>query len=359
MPDVFDFKESDPKARRRAVEDSLSDNPRPSRAQLSAMADYMLFVSDPGSTTAERREEYPLLTRNRQSTIAKREVQAESVSADGMSSEDTLSALSSDMPSTALGVRRGELPELDDWRMRENAEAARSLSRQAESATGKRRFELKRQVISKYREKTAIRESVSPAIPPVPRSVLPPDAPGLLDDDVVLDPATQMPRGRRGLTMCDMPMVRALLDDYAQLKVLSQGDSRSDVAALLADLEESLDAVFCDDPVMAEFVRLKLGGMSDGDACDVMAERTGVHRSERYWESRWRVNVPRAVCTRAQRLWLLRHWGKWKVCTMCGRALPAHPAWFTRNTSKDGFYSRCKDCRTKTRKGLVDDADAE
>ena len=347
----FDFKEADPIVRRGAVEGSLRRDPRPTRAQMSAMADYMLFVSDPGSTLRERSEEYPVLTRNREATIARREVGAGALAprggADQPSVEEALSSLGRNVPSTGVGGARPPAPS--DWRMADNEEAVASLLAQADRAGGKRRFELRRQVIAKYRERSAIAESAAPAIPSVSRSLVPPDSPVGVEDEVVVDPGTLMPGGRRGLTMCDVPCVRALMRDYPALKALCEGDARSDVAAMLVDLEGGLASACAGDPVLSEFASLMLGGRTVASAAREMGE-AGVHRSEQYWAAQWGQRLPRAVADGARRRWLLRNWGKRKVCTMCGRELPAHPLWFTRNTSRDGYYSRCKECRTRVRR---------
>ena len=38
--------------------------------------------------------------------------------------------------------------------------------------------------------------------------------------------------------------------------------------------------------------------------------------------------------------------GKWKKCSRCGQIKLAHNKYFSKNkTSKDGFYSICKNCR--------------
>lgn len=347
----FDFKESDPLVRREAVEGSLRRDPKPTRAQMSAMADYLLFVSDPGSTLRERSEEYPVLTRNREATIARREVGAGALAprggADQPSVEEALSSLGRNVPSTGAGCPRPPIPS--DWRMADNEEAVASLLAQADRAGGKRRFELRRQVIAKYRERSAIAESAAPAIPSVSRSLVPPDSPVGVEDEVVVDPDTLMPGGRRGLTMCDEQCVRALMRDYPALKALCEGDARSDVAAMLVDLEGGLASACAGDPVLSGFASLMLGGSTVASAAREMGER-GVHRSEQYWAAQWGQRLPRAVADGARRRWLLRNWGKRKVCTMCGRELPAHPLWFTRNTSRDGYYSRCKECRTRVRR---------
>lgn len=353
MADSFDYNERSRPARVDAVRRSLSKNPKPTKAQMSAMADYILCVSDRGSTPYERKQEYPVLTRNRCVTIAKREMPVGSVSAEGMSSDDTLSSLSSDMPpdSATVGKRQSNVQSQEADAMRRSID---SLKAQADRASGKRRFELKRQVISQYRDLVVAGESSNPTPAPVARASLPPDAPGLLDDDVVVDPVTLLPHGRRGITMCDERCVLALMRDYTALKALSNGDARSDVSALLVDLEEAVDALYGDDEPMRLMVELKLKNATDADVAKVIGERLGVHRSASYWGARWSVHVPKAVADRARRLWLLRHWDRWKICTRCGRALPAHPMWFTRNSSKDGYYSRCKECRTAVRKERED-----
>ena len=59
LADSFDYNERSRPARVDAVRRSLSKNPKPTKAQMSAMADYILCVSDRGSTPYERKQEYP------------------------------------------------------------------------------------------------------------------------------------------------------------------------------------------------------------------------------------------------------------------------------------------------------------
>ena len=43
--------------------------------------------------------------------------------------------------------------------------------------------------------------------------------------------------------------------------------------------------------------------------------------------------------------------GKYKTCSRCGQVKLAHPKYFSKNsTSKDGFYSICKECRNSKAK---------
>jgi len=62
------------------------------------------------------------------------------------------------------------------------------------------------------------------------------------------------------------------------------------------------------------------------------------------------------IAERAQKEWLIWHYtneerGKWKKCNRCGEIKLAHNMFFSKNnTSKDGWYSICKDCRNKKTK---------
>ena len=43
--------------------------------------------------------------------------------------------------------------------------------------------------------------------------------------------------------------------------------------------------------------------------------------------------------------------GKWKKCSRCGQIKLAHNKYFSKNkTSRDGFYSICKNCRNSKAK---------
>ena len=44
----------------------------------------------------------------------------------------------------------------------------------------------------------------------------------------------------------------------------------------------------------------------------------------------------------------MREKGKWKRCSRCGEIKLANNIFFSKNgSSKDGFYSICKDCRNR------------
>jgi hypothetical protein len=65
----------------------------------------------------------------------------------------------------------------------------------------------------------------------------------------------------------------------------------------------------------------------------------------------WRNKIPKLISDYAKEEYLIWHYtieeeGTWKKCSCCGKKKLAHNYFFSRNkTSKDGFYSICKECR--------------
>ena len=70
-----------------------------------------------------------------------------------------------------------------------------------------------------------------------------------------------------------------------------------------------------------------------------------------YISSLWRNKIPKLISEKAQEEYLVwyyttQEYGKWKRCSRCGQVKLAHNRFFSKNkTSKDGFYSICKEAR--------------
>ena len=81
-------------------------------------------------------------------------------------------------------------------------------------------------------------------------------------------------------------------------------------------------------------------------------EQQNVQHNEQYFSTLWRKKIPRLLAEQAQKNWLIwyytnEEYGEWKTCGRCGETKLAHPLFFSRNTSKDHYYSICKECRRK------------
>lgn len=365
MKAKFDYSISTPLGRRDFVAAQCSSGGGGlSQSDLSALADYMLFVGDASQTKRERCREYPIVTRNRSVTVSKREVSSESlVDDEGLSSEEVLSGMPTDVSVLSLDRKFDvSVEDSDIPYMRDNMEAVRSLQRQMDAATGRRKFDLKRQIISKYQEQHIIRESYLSRGAPIARPCRHDSEPVHFDDSVTIDPKTLLPVSSSPVSLFDERCVLALMNERNTLWDLVEGDFQSDVRFIIMDLDRSVKAVYGKDPAMLDFIRMKQAHVPNSDIVERMRERHGMDRSEQWFSTLWTNRVPREVADWNRKQWLLRHWvdpvaGKWKVCSKCGRALLAHPMFFSRNTSRDGYYSVCKQCRAKKR--VTQDVTAE
>jgi hypothetical protein len=83
----------------------------------------------------------------------------------------------------------------------------------------------------------------------------------------------------------------------------------------------------------------------------LLLEKHAVNHSAEYISSLWRNKIPKVIAEYAKDEYLIWYFtnekeGHWKKCSCCGQFKLAHNRFFSKNsTSKDGFYSLCKDCR--------------
>ena len=86
-----------------------------------------------------------------------------------------------------------------------------------------------------------------------------------------------------------------------------------------------------------------------------LEEEFGIKHSLEYISSLWRNKIPDLIAACATDIFLNWHYthnepevAKWKTCSRCGETKLASGMYFSKNkTSKDGFYSICKECRNK------------
>ena len=82
----------------KCVEKLLAETPSTqlTKGYLSYMSDYILFVADRNQTKKEKQTEKPILTKNREVTVKKRQVSYEEVVSNLENGEDGIYALMSD-----------------------------------------------------------------------------------------------------------------------------------------------------------------------------------------------------------------------------------------------------------------------
>ena len=152
----------------------------------------------------------------------------------------------------------------------------------------------------------------------------------------------------------DPKHVSALLCNYSKLKEDSWEAVSSDAKWLIEDFENLVDATLKDKyPLYYDIVIYKIDGRQNAEIQLLIEQTYGIKHSVEYISSLWRNKIPKLIATTAENqyynwYYTFKEKGKWKKCSRCGQIKLAHNNFFSKNkTSKDHFYSICKECRNK------------
>lgn len=349
---MLDFSIKDPSERVKLVSEICNDPSSDlSDTYLNAMSDYVLRTADAGQTSAERSEEYPMVTKNRQVTTSKRQTSLEGLVESFENGEDGLYSILGD-DSQLLDAR--DLITDDDIEsiptMREMHDLIGTLTDQFNEATGRRKYQLKKSIIETWQQMYLLKASVrgawaSSAVRKQVQGMGKQSLPETVTLDEDNEPVSDCP-----VSLYNPAHVSFLLTYYTQLKSETHDDLNSDMRWLLLDLENLLDKATRGKPELREVAALKMRGVPSNELVPYINEKYGTSHSEQYMSTIWRRIIPRLVVQEAKKHYVTWTWHTdynrpWKVCSSCGRVLPKHQYWFPRNSSSDGFYSKCKDCR--------------
>lgn len=350
--------------RKKVVQSIIDLGEHLSQEQLNYMTDYLLFTADGRRTVSEKREQYPIVTKNRDVTVRKRQTSLEDTISRLQNGEDGLYAMIINDKDAIMDVRE-PITEEDMESipgLKEKKKVIESLKRQLDEATGKRKYSLKRQIISTYQELYTLKASFSSRTPKAKmnaqvRSMAHmeiPESIRLSEDGRVVSDGF--------ISLIKQDHVAFLLKYYQLLKQESWEDVNSDMRWLLIDLEDTVvRALLPQDEILYDLLVWEIDGHTGAEIAEMMADKYNIFHSEQYFSTLWCKKIPKMVAEQAQKDWLIWHYtheapedAKWKLCRTCGKVKPANALFFHKNTSKDGFYSKCRDCRSK-KGGGVDD----
>ena len=94
----LDYSLSTPEERVQCAEKLLKETPRSqlTKGYLSYISDYILFIADRNQTKKEKQADKPILTKNREVTVKKRQISYEEVISNLENGDDGIYALMSD-----------------------------------------------------------------------------------------------------------------------------------------------------------------------------------------------------------------------------------------------------------------------
>lgn len=319
------------------------------------ISDYLLFTADKRQTKIERDAESPILTRNREVTINKRQVSFEEMVDRLENGEDGIYALITNDKNQIMD-RREKLND-DDMEnipgVKDMMRTIDSLKEQFDKASGYQKYALKRQIIETWQQIYILKSSykgmtgkgrTSNQIKQFARMPLP--------EHVTINPETMMPESDCAISLFNPTHVSFLLCYYSQLKQECEDDFQSDMHFLLMDLENlAEEAIHEESDVLWDLLVWKVDGYTNEEIKKMMDSKYGITHNEQYFSTLWRKKIPKMIADQASKNWILWHYtneeyGKWKVCGKCGQTKLAHPLFFSKNNTRDHFYSVCKECRS-------------
>lgn len=352
----LDYNLKTPEERIACVKALIAETPdeKLTNQYLSYMSDYILFVADKNQTKKERKEEHPIVTKNREVTVVKRQISFEEVVSNLENGEDGLYALITNDKNQILDPKNkvtdkdiSEVPGLQG-----QIDLIENLQKQFQSATGQTKYSLKKQIIETWQQIYILKASFrgTPAKGKVSNQIKT-MAHVDLEENIYIDPETQLPVSDCMISLFNPAHISFLLCYYTQLKQECVDDLLSDMHFLLLDLENLAEKTLAENyPILYDLLIWKIDGLTNEEIQDKMEREWGEAHSEQYFSSLWRKRIPKLLAEQAQKDWLVWHYtneeyGTWKYCSKCGEYKLAHPLFFAKNSSKDGFYSRCKTCK--------------
>ena len=340
----LDYTLESPEERKQLVEQILAECPDPTPQYLETLADYLVLCME-----KQEKKERKLLTENRMATVNKRETSFEGLVSQLENGEDGIYNMITNnknqifQPKVMITKKDvEEIPGLAQLR-----EAIKSWEQQLKTATGREAFIIKSAIIDlrkdQYLLKDAYRRPIIAKNVTRSKHFIPLESDFSFDDEGFVVP--------EGVSLCDPKVVSAVLCNYSLLKQESWGEFEKDLWYLMQEFDEVADAALKDYPLYDRICEYKVDGLQNIDIQEKLQEEFGIKHSVEYISSLWRNKIPKLIASEAEDRILSQYFltemkGKYKKCSRCSEVKLAHNKYFSKNkTSKDGFYSICKDCR--------------
>ena len=345
----LDYTLESPEERKQLVEKILEECPNPTSQYLETLADYLVLCME-----KQEKKERKLLTENRMATVNKRETSFEGLVSQLENGEDGIYGMISNdknqifQPKVMITKKDvEEIPGLAQLR-----EAIKMWEQKLKTASGRDAFIIKTAIIELRKDQYVLRDAYRKPIIPKnitrSRHFIPLESDFCFDDEGYVIP--------EGVSLCDPKVVSAILCNYSLMKQESWGEFEKDLWYLMQEFDEVADAALKDYPLYDRICEYKVDGLQNIDIQEKIQMEFGIKHSVEYISSLWRNKIPKLIASEAEDRLLSWYFlnemkGKYKKCSRCGEIKLAHNKYFSKNkTSRDGFYSICKNCRNSKAK---------
>lgn len=294
------------------------------------LANYLIMCME-----KEERKQKQILTDNRVATIEKRETSFEGLVEKLESGENALYHIERTDKNMLLSPKSPITKQdyADFAELRQIKEAI-DLLKGLPNRGGRNNYLIKKATIELYKDLYATKKALKPPVMPA------------------VTMTAKFPEKLEGISFSDPDVISALLCNYSILKQECWGKFESDLWCIMMDFDALLDKALAENDYYETIVMLKIDGKTNIEIQEKLRELLHVSPTPEYISTLWRNRIPKHIADFAAREHLMWYWtnikkGKWKKCSRCGEIKLASSTFFNKNkTSKDGFYSLCKECRS-------------
>lgn len=256
------------------------------------LSDYIIFAMD-----KEEKKKKEIITDNRMITINKRETSYQGLVDKFENGEDGLYNITIDNDKNVLLTHKvsispkdiAEIPALKDL-----VDTIKVVEKQAERATGKRKFALKKTLIEMHQEQYTIKNAArqvsysSNTAKTFARMEFP--------DKIYIDKTTQLPVNDGPVSFFNPQHISALLCNYSALKQESRGKFDGDCYYMMEDLDDLIDDTLRNKfPIYYDLLVYKINGMTNLEIQEMIEHKYGIKHSVEYISSLWRNKIPKML----------------------------------------------------------------
>lgn len=346
----MDFSLETPEERTSKVKEIIEHTPseKLTPAYLEKLSDYIIFAMD-----KQERKSKKILTENRLITVKKRETSFEGLVTKFENDEDSIYNLIANDKNIIfqpkISITEQDLAEIPQ--LKKLHDDILKLEEKAKAATGRQLYTLKKQIIQLRQDQYVIKNSYKKYIycTNLIKSLNRMD----LNEKITYDAETGKITSSCAVNLFSPKIISAILCNYSALKESSWEELNSDLRWLLLDLEGIIERNLKEQkPIFYDILIYKIDGLSNENIQIKIKELHDVTYSLEYISKVWRNSIPKIIAEGASAEYLVWYYtfaerGQWKRCSRCGQIKLAHKYFFSKNsTSKDGFYSVCKYCRS-------------
>lgn len=324
---------------------------------LTILADYLVIP-----ITKEEKKEHKILTENRRKHIQERETSFEGLTMTfnnhfkdftNENAEDAIYNLITDNKNILLTPKFKKISEEDIAEvpgLKQLVEEIEKLENRMSVAKGRERLTLQKNIIELRKDQYALRASYRGPIrlTNITKNIFKLD----LYEDIEITKDGELVIKDTNISLLIPEHVKIILHNYSRLKEDAATKFESDMYYTLLSLEELVDKALEDFPLYYDLLVYKIDGMKNEDIQRELELTFGIRYSAEHISSLWCNKIPKLIAECAQEQYINWYYtekvkGEWKKCSRCGQIKLAHPRYFSKNkTSKDGYYSICKNCRS-------------